>query len=465
MDNMEVLQDENVKEIEELVRENIKKPRKLRQALEDYHDNDIAHALEVLTKNERLALYPIMGIERTADVFSYLEEPEEYISEINIEDAVKLIEEMDADDAVDLLEEMGDAYQDKLLSLLNKKTSRDIKLIKSYDDDEIGSRMTTNFIQIRRGLTIKEIMKELIRQSEDNDNIDTLYVVDDDGHFYGEIDLRDLIRARADDDSEKLIITAYPVLYDRQHVEDVLEDIKAYAEASLPVINNDNRLLGVITAQDVIETVDAELSEDYAKLAGLSAEEDLNESLLDSMKKRLPWLGALLILGMLVSSVVGIFEEVVAQIALIVCFQSLVLDMAGNVGTQSLAVTIRVLMDEDITSKEKWKLVSKELKVGLCNGLLLGSASFVFIGLYIMLAKHQPAGFAFAVSLCVGAALLVAMLISSLVGTTVPIIFKQLNIDPAVASGPFITTINDLVAVVSYYGLAWILLINVLKFA
>jgi magnesium transporter len=182
------------------------------------------------------------------------------------------------------------------------------------------------------------------------------------------------------------------------------------------------------------------------------------------MKKRLPWLGALLVLGMLVSSVVGIFEDVVAQIALIVCFQSLVLDMAGNVGTQSLAVTIRVLMDEDITPKQKWQLIAKEIRVGFCNGLLLGTASFVFIGLYVMLAKHQPARFAFAVSLCVGVALLVAMLISSLVGTVVPILFKQMKIDPAVASGPFITTINDLVAVVSYYGLAWILLINVLKF-
>ena len=198
-------------------------------------------------------------------------------------------------------------------------------------------------------------------------------------------------------------------------------------------------------------------------LGGLSEQEDLREPLFQSMKKRLPWLGALLVLGIGVSAVVGIFENVVKEIAIIVCFQSLVLDMAGNVGTQSLAVTIRVLMDEQVSTKDKIRLIFKEIRVGLANGMLLGLASFLFIGLYIFLLKGYPAMFAFAVSACVGIALLVAMLVSSFVGTTVPIIFDRIHIDPAVASGPFITTINDLIAVISYYGLSWILLLNVLK--
>jgi len=136
--------------------------------------------------------------------------------------------------------------------------------------------------------------------------------------------------------------------------------------------------------------------------------------------------------------------------------------MAGNVGTQSLAVTIRVLMDEKVSSKEKMQLVFKEIRVGFFNGLLLGLVSFTFIGLYIHFLKGYPVGFSFAVSACVGIALLTSMLVSSLVGTVVPIIFDKINVDPAVASGPFITTINDLVAVVTYYGLSWALLINVL---
>ena len=192
----------------------------------------------------------------------------------------------------------------------------------------------------------------------------------------------------------------------------------------------------------------------------MTAEEDLKEPLKESMKKRMPWLLILLALGMVVSSVVGVFETVVTQLPIIMCFQSLILDMAGNVGTQSLAVTIRVLMDESLTGKQKAELVFKEMKIGLCNGGLLGLMSFVLIGLYIFAIKGKTLVFSYAVSACIGVALLLAMLISSAVGTCIPLFFKKIKVDPAVASGPLITTINDLVAVVSYYGLSWLFLIE-----
>ena len=160
---------------------------------------------------------------------------------------------------------------------------------------------------------------------------------------------------------------------------------------------------------------------------------------------------------------VGVFEAVVAVLPIVICFQSLILDMAGNVGTQSLAVTIRVLMDENLTGKQKFGLVFKEMRVGLSNGLFLGFLAFVFIGLYIFFFKHNTMIHAFMISGCVGFSLMVAMIISSVVGTLIPMFFHQIKVDPAVASGPLITTVNDLVAVVTYYGLAWILLINVMK--
>ena len=158
----------------------------------------------------------------------------------------------------------------------------------------------------------------------------------------------------------------------------------------------------------------------------------------------------------------GAFEHVVAHLTLIVSFQSLILDMSGNVGTQSLAVTIRVLMDEKLNGKQKLYLVAKEARIGLANRFVLGILSFVFIGLYLIALKGQSVTLALSVSLCTGIALLVSIMLSAVTGTVVPIIFKKLKVDPAVASGPLITTVNDLVAVVTYYGLAWILLINVL---
>ena len=233
----------------------------------------------------------------------------------------------------------------------------------------------------------------------------------------------------------------------------------------IPVLDNQNRLLGAITTQSIIQVVDDEMGEDYAMLAGLTAEEDLAEPLGQSMKKRLPWLFVLLALGLVVSSVVGVFEQVVSQLPLIMSFQSLILDMAGNVGTQSLAVTIRVLMDENLTARQKFGLVVKEMRIGFANGLLLGAASFGAIGLFIWVVKGKGLWASFAISGCIGVSLLLAMVISSAVGTLIPLFFKKIHVDPAVASGPLITTVNDLVAVVSYYGLSWILLLQVMHLA
>lgn len=433
------------------------------ETLEQYHENDIAEALEYLSKEERIALYGALGTEKVSEIFAYLEDATLFFEELELETVAEIIENMDSDDAVDILESIDEEISDKLVDLIDDESSRDIKLIQSYAEDEIGSKMTTNFIVIRKGLTVKNAMKEMISQAEENDNIYTVYVRNEDDSLYGAMNLKDLIVAREYVDLEDLISHNYPYVYDYEKVSDCLEKIRGYAEDSIPVLDDKNRILGVITAQDIIEVVDDEMGEDYAMLAGLTEAEDLNEKLLDSMRKRLPWLVILLGLGIGVSAVVGMFEAVVSQIAVIACFQSLILGMAGNVGTQSLAVTIRVLMDDNLKTSQKFKLVWKEMRVGLCNGILLGVVAFVFVGLYIWLFKKYDLMFSFAISGCVGVSLLIAMLISSLVGTMVPIFFHKIKIDPAVASGPLITTINDLVAVISYYGLAWLLLIKVMQ--
>lgn len=433
---------------------------KLIDRLEDYHENDIAGAFEELTESERKHLYSILDTEKISEIFAYIEDPEIYLKEMDIRKAAEIINNMDSDDAVDVLEELDDSTQKQLSSLLDEEINADIQLIQSYDEEEIGSRMTTNFILIHKDMSVKEAMKALVQQAEENDNISTLYVCDENEKFYGALDLKDLITAREHTELEPLMSTSYPYVTDHEKISECIERIMDYAEDSIPVLNEKREILGIITAQDVVEVVDEELGDDYAKLAGLTSEEDIEESLLDSMKKRIPWLLVLLLLGIGVSTVVGIFENVVAEIALVVCFQSLILDMAGNVGTQSLAVTIRVLMDENLKAGKKLKLVFKEMRIGLCNGLLIGSIAFLFVGVYIALIKHNAWTYAFMVSGCVGISLVVAMIISSLVGTIVPMFFHKIHIDPAVASGPLITTVNDLVAVVTYYGLAWLLLIQ-----
>jgi magnesium transporter len=309
-------------------------------------------------------------------------------------------------------------------------------------------------------------MKDLVAQAAKNDNISTLYVLDDDDTFYGAIELHTLIIARDYTDLESLVITSYPYVYADEAIADCIEYLKDYSEDSIPVLDRDKKLLGIITSQDIVEVVDEEMSEDYAKLAGLTEEEDLNEPLTESIKKRIPWLVILLIMGLGVSTITGLFEPVMVQLTLLVSFQSVILGMSGNVGTQSLGVTIRVLSnDDDLEAKDIRHLVFKEVRVGLSNGAILGCLTLIFIGCFILLVKSQTALFSFSVSACIGLALMVAMGISSFTGTMIPILLKKAGLDPAVASGPLITTMNDLVAVVTYYGLSWILLINVLKLA
>lgn len=292
--------------------------------------------------------------------------------------------------------------------------------------------MTTNYICIHENLNIRQAMSELVRQAGENDNISTIYVVDDKEIFCGAIDLKDLLVAREYENLDDLIVRSYPYVLDHENIGDCIEQIKEYAEDSIPVLSSDGKIVGIITSSDIVEVVDDEMGDDYAKLAGLTAEEDLHETTVQSMKKRLPWL---------------------------------ILDMAGNVGTQSLAVTIRVLMDENLTGKQKISLVIKEMKIGLLNGSFLGIMAFLFLGLYIRGFKHYDWLHAFMISGCVGISLVIAMVISSFVGTMIPMFFHKIKVDPAVASGPLITTVNDLVAVLTYYGLALVFIINIFHIA
>lgn len=434
----------------------------MKERLRDYHDKDIAESLELLNRAERNLLYSAVDAKWLAEIISYIDDPAGYIEEIEIEKLAEIINHMDADDAVDLWEDIDESVRIKLSPMLDEKTKKAISLIISYDEDEIGSLITTNYIYIRNNLTIRQAMHELIKQAGENDNITTIYVVDENDCFCGAIDLKDLIIARENTKLDSIISYSYPYLFDHEEISETIPKIKEYAEDSLPVLDSENRIVGIITAQDIVEAVDDEMGEDYAKLAGLSSEEDLRETTRESIKKRLPWLVILLFLGMGVSTVVGAFEGVVAVLPVVICFQSLILDMAGNVGTQSLAVTIRVLMDENLSGRDKLQLVFKEMRIGFCNGALLGVLSLVCLGIYITLFKGYSFRHAMLISGCVGISLLVAIVISSLVGTLVPMFFDKIKIDPAVASGPLITTVNDLVAVVTYYGLAWLFLIEII---
>lgn len=455
----EPIDQRHLKEILQII-QTTDQPEELRDKLDDYHEYDIGAVLPQLTREERIKLVRSLDLPRLADIYEYLdtEDAEDYLEELPDDLAARILSAMEVDDAVDFLKNTVSEKKESWLSHMNIDVRENLTKLAAYEEDMIASRMTTNFITVQTGSSVPEAMKQVVAQAADHDNISTIYAVNEKGIFAGAFSLKDLIIARKDTPLSDIIVTAYPSVYATEKIADVLSLIENYSEESIPVLSRDNKILGVVTASDVVEVVDDEMGDDYAKLGGLGEEEDLNEPVKESVRKRLPWLILLLFLGMLVSSVVSAYETVVARLTLIMAFQSMILDMSGNVGTQSLAVTIRVLMDENLQSSAKGKLLRKEMETGLLNGLILGIIAFAGVGFYIVLAKHYPLSQAFLVSGCIGASLVLAMFISSMVGTVVPMFFKKIGVDPAVASGPLITTITDLVGVVTYYSLAWMML-------
>lgn len=431
----------------------------LREKLDDYHENDVAQVIPLLDENDRKKLYSKLDNDYLSEIFSYLDDPEPFIEEMTADKAADIIESMAADDAVDVLDELEEDKKNEIIKLMDEESANDVKLISGYDEDCVGSRMTTDFVSVKNDYNVKQAMKSLVDQAAENDNISTIYVTDEKDVFYGAIPLNKLFIARSDTELDSIITTSFPFLYANDKIVDVLQRIKDYEEESLPVLDSDNRLIGVLTSADVIEAVDDEISEDYAKLAGLSEEDDLNERVFGSVKKRLPWLAVLLLLSLVVSSVLKAFDGVMAAVPILVFFQTMILDMSGNSSTQSLGVTIRRLTDPEITAADKRRAFARETTISFFDGLILAAIAFGLTCVYMIFAKNTAAGYALKVSGCISAAMAVSMTVSGIIGTAVPMLFKKIGIDPAAASGPLITTMNDLLSAVTYYGFAALFLI------
>lgn len=439
------------------------------EKLTNYHSRDISIVLQTLTSKERVETYKALGLDVTAEIFSFYDNVKDYMEEVDYDFAADILESMDSDEALRIIDELDEEYKTEILNQMDYAFKEKVTKLDAYDDDYVGSYMSDNYITVLNSDTIKTAMSKLVLEAGQHDNISILYVTDNDNHLIGTIQLKDLILARADQSLESLCMTSCPTLYDTEAISDCIDRLTDYAEDTVAVIDKENILLGVISVSSLVHLVDEEMKDDYAKLAGLSESEDENESTFSSIKKRVPWLIILLFLGVIVSSVIGAFEVVIAALPVVVFFQSMVLDMAGNVGTQSLAVTIRSISNDEIRRKKLWSIVFKELKLGFFNGLIIGVIGFVFIFLYLFVRKQEiVSGMGFQVldtlkvSSITSFSLFLAMIFSSFIGTIFPIFLDKIHIDPAVASGPFITTLNDVIAVVVYYGLIYIFFIFLL---
>jgi len=418
-----------------------------REEFLDLHPYEQSMFFMEQSKDNRMKMYAYLSPDEVADIMEHidLEETKEYITEMDPRFASMVFAEMATDDAVDILNGLEKDKVASFLTIMDSESAEEIKQLLHYEEKTAGSIMTTEFVSIDKSQTVQETMRQLKREGPDAETIYYLYVVDEDKQLVGVLSLRDLIVS--DEDtlisdimSEKVV--AVSVAKDQEEIASMMRD---YDFLAVPVVDFQNHLLGIITVDDILDVMDEEASDDYSKLAAVADVDKPDDSPFKAAKKRLPWLIILLFLGMLTASLIDQFEDTLEQVATLAIFIPLIAGMAGNTGTQSLAVAVRGIATGDYGKQKKMVLMLKETGTGLITGSVCG----IVIVLVIYVWKQE-----FFLGLLVGAALLVTLTIATLSGSVIPLIMNKLKIDPAVASGPFITTINDLISTFIYFGLA-----------
>lgn len=401
-----------------------------------------------LDEKERQTVYTYLSPKELADMFDVIEEDNEYmteyLSEMRPSYAADMLAEMYTDNAVDLLNTLNKKQVAKYLSLMDKENASEIKELLHYEDDTAGSIMTTEFVSIVANQTVRSAMYVLKNQADVAETIYYIYVVDQENKLVGVISLRDLIVN--DDDTMIADILSERVI--SVHVgddqEDVAQTFRDYDFLALPVTDYDDHLLGIVTVDDIIDVIDDEAASDYSGLAGVNVEE-ISENPVKAASRRLPWLITLLFLGMATATLISHYEELVSKASILAVFISLITGTAGNAGTQSLAVAVRRLAINDDKDKNFLSTVIGEVLTGLVTGAITGLTIFAIVAVW----KQNPI-----LGFVIGTAMMCAITVANLAGSLIPMLMDKLGFDPAVASGPFITTLSDLTSVLIYFNIA-----------
>ena len=420
-----------------------------REEFLSHHPYDQATFYDKAELEIRQMMYQYLSPKEMADIYEAIEldddEYEDYFKEMNVNYAADLLSEMYTDDAVDVLNKLNKEQVATYLTVMDKESARQIKDLLHYEEYTAGSIMTTEFVSIPKNSTVRSAMNILRNAAPNAETIYYLFVVDEDRRLSGIVTLRDLIIS----DEDTLIST---IMNERvvsvsvgEDQEEVARMIKDYDFLAMPVVDFQDHLLGIITVDDIIDVLDEEASDDYSKLAAVSDMDTFDRGPFTAAKKRLPWLILLTFLGMLTANLMGMFEETLDQVALLAVFIPLIAGMAGNSGTQALAVAVRGIATGDIEEQSKMKLLLREAGTGLITGVVCGA--FV-VGLVYFWKGELLIG------LLVGIAVMSSIFVATLAGSFIPLLIHRLKIDPAVASGPFITTLNDIISILIYLGLA-----------
>lgn len=420
----------------------------LRKIMNKTHAADLSQVFRALSlSNQRRLFDMIKEVEKKGVLLSELDEDTsvELISELKIDDIAVILENMPTDDVVDLIGRLPKELSDSILDKMKKEGSEEVEGLLRYEDDTAGGIMVPDFIALKEDTTAKEAIKSLQKENLDVEMPFYLYVVDEYGKLVGVSSLRQLVVVPPDKPLKEFMTRDVFSVHTAMDQEEVAKIVAKYDILAVPVIDDSNKLVGIVTVDDVIDIFRREATEDMLKMAGVGEEFIETKSVLKSSRLRLPWLFASCVGGIIASVIIGRFTGSLNKIAYLAAFIPVIMGMGGNIGIQSSTIVVRGLSTGRLNIRDMWPIILKELLIGLFLGIIYG----------VLIATFAQVSYStFNLALSVGIAVVCSMTLAALSGSMVPMIFARINIDPAVATGPFVTTAIDIISVSIYFIIA-----------
>jgi magnesium transporter len=423
----------------------------IRELFSEVHFADIAEVLDEVSFDEAIYIIKLLDSEKTSEILTELDEDtrENILENLSAKEIAEEVSEMDSDDAADIIGELSPERQKRVINALeDAELAADIKELLSYADNTAGALMAKELVKVYETWTVAGCMRRIRGQAQEVTRVHSIYVVDKEDKLVGRLSLKDLIVARSDQNISDISKATVDAVNVNENDEEVAKIMVKYDLEAIPVVNDNNVLLGRITIDDIVDVLKEEADKDYQMAAGLTQDVDSDDSIFELTKARLPWLFLGLIGGVGAFIIMEGFQDVFTTYASLFFFTPLIAAMAGNVGVQSSAIIVQGLANDDVKGSINNRLL-KEMLLATLNGAILALFLFFFVWAY-----EGKIGLALAISV----SLVVVIIIAGLIGTFVPLFLNKRGIDPAIATGPFITTSNDIFGILIYFMIAKMIL-------
>lgn len=443
------ISEELIEEVVQLI--TTRNDEELTQLLNEFHHADIAEILDELNLEQATYVFKLLDSDKTSEILLELDDAnrEKILATLSVKEIAEELEELDTDDAADIIAELPEERQEHVIAQIeDAEHAADIQELLTYDEDSAGGLMAKELVKVNENWTVTQCVKEMRAQAENVTRVHSIYVVDNQGKLIGRLSLKDLLMASPKAHISEVYIPKVDYVTVHEEAEEVAKVMQKYDLEAIPVVNDNQVLLGRITIDDIVDVIKEEAEKDYQLAAGITQDVEADDSILELTKARLPWLFLGLIGGVGAFLIMEGFHHVFEKYAALFFFTPLIAAMAGNVGVQSSAIIVQGLANDDVKGSINKRLI-KEMLLAALNGIILALFLFLFVWIY----KHDVK-----TALAISVSLVVVIIVAGIIGTFIPLFLNKRGIDPAIATGPFITTSNDIFGILIYFWIAKLIL-------